>query len=582
MATVNITINGRVIQAEAGATVLQAATAAGVTIPTLCHHPALRPEGVCRVCVVEVERQRLLQPACAFPVSEGLVIQTESERVVSARKMILELLFSQRPHYCMYCAQSGNVNSSECELQRLAYSYGLDCWRFSTGAHERWPVDSTHAYYIMDHNRCVLCRRCIRACNEVAANHTLGISGRGGECTIIADSGVPLGESTCISCGTCLQVCPTGALIDRRSAYVGHGSDMTWTKTTCLACPVGCGIVAVSRNNMLHRIEGDWDAANGGLLCVDGRFRAVEPPGERVSSPLLRRNGLLVEATWDEAVALATARLRAADTVAGLASARSTNEALAELQSFFASAVPAGQLALLSGSVPPLDLGARASLADLNRSDCIAIVGGDPLQEQKALGYMVKRAVDRGATLIIAGQSVTGFADLPHSRLALREIAQCAPALAAARHPVVLYAGGLRGAVYDALRALPAHVRFLPLVEGSNAVGAAQIGVSATPVRGDVLLIAAGDDLPGGAAAPEAAFTIVQAAYRSAWTERADVVFPARLWSETSGHVVNLEGRTLTVSPFIEAPQGAPTQSALLGMLAAQLANPEQTTAASR
>jgi len=195
-------------QAQAGQTVLQAARAAGIDIPTLCSHPALKPDSICRICVVEIERQRVLQPACTFPVAEGMVIATESDKVTAARKMVLQLLFAQRLHYCMYCAESGGSEDVECELQKLAYRYQLDSWTFAPNTLKRWPVDASRSHFVMDHNRCIMCRRCVRACDEIVANHTLSIRGRGARTMIIADDDVPFGESSCVSCGTCLQVCP--------------------------------------------------------------------------------------------------------------------------------------------------------------------------------------------------------------------------------------------------------------------------------------------------------------------------------------------------------------------------------------
>ena len=216
MATVQITINGQEIAAQAGQTILQAAREAGIDIPTLCEHPQLEPIGACRICLVEVEKQRTLQPACTFKISEGMVVHTESEKVVESRKFVLELLFSERNHYCMYCQMSG-----DCELQNLGYRYGLDSWQYPR-PYTPLSVDATRQYFVMDHNRCILCRRCIRACQELVGNYTLGLGGRGANSMIVADMDVPFGNSSCISCGTCLQVCPTGALMDRHSAYRGR------------------------------------------------------------------------------------------------------------------------------------------------------------------------------------------------------------------------------------------------------------------------------------------------------------------------------------------------------------------------
>ena len=138
-----------------------------------------------------------------------------------------------------------------------------------------FEVDASHPYFVMDHNRCILCRRCVRACAELSGNFTLGMEERGAKTMLVADLGIPLGDSSCISCGSCVQICPTGALIDRWSAYLGKDKDTQATQTVCIGCSIGCGIEVLSRNNNLIRVEGNWDAeVNGGVLCEVGRFHA--------------------------------------------------------------------------------------------------------------------------------------------------------------------------------------------------------------------------------------------------------------------------------------------------------------------
>ena len=574
MACLNITINGRQCEAQAGQTVLEAAIANGVDIPVLCHHPALPPQGSCRMCLVEVEKQRSLQPACTFPVTDGMVVWTESEKVQSARKFVLEMLFSERIHYCMYCTMSGGEDNTDCDLQRLAYRYGLTHWEFAPNTDKRWPVDASRKYFVMDHNRCILCRRCVRACDEIAANHTLGVRDRGARTMIIADADVPFGVSSCVSCGTCLQVCPTGALMDRRSAYMGHHTDVASTQTTCMGCPVGCGIEAVTRENTLLRVEGDWEAANGGLLCVSGRFEVVEPQPERITTPMVRKNGAWAAASWDEALATVASRFETAGPVAGLVSPRATNETMAAFSRFFDKTLSSDQVGLLYGELPPLDLGVIATLPELSAADCIVVVAGEPLRDQKVAGYITRRAVDHGARLIIAGDASTELDAFASDCLPLARLAEAASVVEAAEHPVVLYGVGLAPAVYDALRALPAKTHFMPLYEGTNAAGAASAGLAARSVKGTALYVLAGDDKVDGQALPQAEFTVVQSAYRSAWTEAADVVLPAQVWTEQEGHIINIEGRQLPVMPATRAPEGVQADWAALTMLSDRMGHP--------
>src|SRR5512136_2540980 len=197
MESVNFTINGQKVSAPAGSTILRAASQVGIDIPTLCNHPALLPVGICRMCLVEVKGMPAFQPACTFLAAEGMEAQTETPPLVEARKFVLDMLFSERNHFCMYCEMSG-----DCELQSLGYRYGIDHWTYPTYT-KRFPIDSSHKQLLLEHNRCVLCWRCVRSCGELTANHTLDLRKRGIDSMIDADANVPFGESSCISCGGC-------------------------------------------------------------------------------------------------------------------------------------------------------------------------------------------------------------------------------------------------------------------------------------------------------------------------------------------------------------------------------------------
>ena len=308
MSDVQITFNGKKVTAQSGQTILEAAQVAGVDIPVLCYHPDVTAWGACRMCLVKVRGMRGLQAACTSPVADGMEIETEAEDAVEVRKFVLELLFSERNHYCMYCQMSG-----DCELQDAAYRYGLDHFTYPR-PYEKFEVDATRKYFIMDHNRCILCTRCVRACSEIAANHTLNVRERGSDSMIMADLDIPFGDSTCVECGSCLQVCPTGALIDARSAYGGREKDVTHTQTTCMQCSVGCTLDVVTRYSRLLRVDGvSGSDPNGGLLCVDGRFAQLYDERKRVNQPMVRCNGNLAPAGWDVALGLVADKLKGGD-----------------------------------------------------------------------------------------------------------------------------------------------------------------------------------------------------------------------------------------------------------------------------
>lgn len=555
--TVNLTINGQAIEAKAGQTILEVATAAGIAIPTLCHHPALAPVGGCRVCLIEISKQQPLHPACTFRVMDGLNVLTDSPRVEKARRFVVELLFSERNHYCMFCEMSG-----DCELQNLGYLYGLDHWIYPTYT-KAFPVDASRDTFLMDHNRCVLCRRCVRACDELVANHTLGARERGAKTMISADMNAPFGESSCISCGTCLQVCPTGALVDKRSAFMGRNLQTERIPSTCSQCSVGCGVEIVIRGGGILRVEGDWEAApNGGLLCEKGRFAPLYDERERVTQPMVRRNGSLEAVGWDEALQAVAQRLSAtpAGKVGVMTTTNATNEALYQIRTLFGQKMGVGKVGLLNG-VLPRRLTPQGSLADLAEGDLIVVVGADPVADQPVASFLVKRTVDAGTRMILVGSPENALAPFAIMVLDDSEIVLAVEAAERAERPVVVYGPELSHKAAEALGRLE-RATFVALEPGVNTRAAVTFGLDHKfdPSTVTTLYVALGEQaLDGGKGAlavPPGTFLIVQASYRSALTERADVVLPAAIWSERAGSLTNLEGRIRQACKAVE-PKGA-------------------------
>jgi len=210
MKVTTLIINGELVSASPGATVLEAARENGIEIPTLCALEGLSTVGACRLCLVEIQGTPRLQPACATAADEGMEVATDTDRLRRYRRMIMELFFAERNHVCPVCVANGH-----CELQDRGRDAGMDHVRLPY-QHPDLPVDITHDRFGIDHNRCILCTRCVRVCDEIEGAHTLDILGRGIESQVITDMNEPWGESdTCTSCGKCVQVCPTGALSER-------------------------------------------------------------------------------------------------------------------------------------------------------------------------------------------------------------------------------------------------------------------------------------------------------------------------------------------------------------------------------
>lgn len=225
MSVKTLSIDGKMVTGMAGETIFNAAWEAGIRIPRLCHVGGVSDVGACRLCLVEIEGYKKLMAACMTPVEEGMVVHTNTERLRAHRRLILELLFAERNHVCAVCVMNG-----QCELQDLAAEAGMDHVRLRY----RFPklgVDTSHERFGLDHNRCVLCTRCVRVCDEVEGAHTWDVSGRGERSIIIADLGEPWGRSeSCTSCGKCVQVCPTGALFAKGKAVGEMRKDRRFLK----------------------------------------------------------------------------------------------------------------------------------------------------------------------------------------------------------------------------------------------------------------------------------------------------------------------------------------------------------------
>jgi bidirectional [NiFe] hydrogenase diaphorase subunit len=211
-----LTIDGENVSARAGQTILEVARENGIFIPTLCHLEGLSEMGACRLCLVEIKGSPKLFPACVAKVAEGMEVTTNSERLIHHRRIILELLFAERNHVCSVCVANGN-----CELQAVAQSQGLTHIRLPYRV-KKWDVDTSNERFTADHNRCILCSRCVRVCAEIEGSHIWDVMGRGINCQVLTDLHEPWGASSCTRCGKCVQVCPTGALFEKSKVGVEH------------------------------------------------------------------------------------------------------------------------------------------------------------------------------------------------------------------------------------------------------------------------------------------------------------------------------------------------------------------------
>ena len=495
----------------------------------------------------------------------------------------------------------------------------------------KYDVDASHEYFILEQDRCILCRRCVRACGELVGNFTLGVEERGADSSIVADLGVPLGESTCISCGACVQVCPTGALIDKKSAYLGHDVELAMTNSICVGCSLGCGIEVYSRDNHLVRIEGDWDASvNHGVLCKIGRYLPQDAENwDRVYTPMVRIDGKLKAATWDDAIQAVADKLKKSSRTAAMASTRLPAESLYlfkqlfgdKLQAKTVTSIEEGANTKLAAQLAA-ELGSpfEGTLSELEKADCVLVLGVDLVEDHQVAGFFIKRNVPHGTRVISAGCAdnaiaetadvvlkpnaenynelvqalIAALADKPVTALAKAagveetDVKEAAQILAAANFPAIVYGETLlKNASLNTIKALVelGHLsgtiseqrNALVSVKGkANSMAAAQYGLDQTMEISDeqAVFIALGDDCPNQKLIKrleKAPFVAVQACYTSQLTTQADVVLPVTDWTEQEGSYLNVDGRLQKAAKSMTAPEGVLSNADVIEKLAAAL-----------
>lgn len=297
MANVTLTIDGRNITVPNDLSILEAAKRLGIEIPALCYDPTLEVVAACRLCVVEVEGSKKLETSCSTRVREGMNINTGSEKVVKARKDVLQLLLDSHPNDCLTCQKAG-----ECYLQKYAYEYGLS-FREHDGAMRPELLDTSSPYILKDNSKCILCGKCIRTCAQVSDRKVLSFSGRGYDTKVVCDADQSLEASSCVSCNRCVTVCPVGALVDKRAL----GKIRSWEGTSrvinCKACQYGCEFEVRSKGNSKVAVVAR-PPANGRPLCLKGRLTTELLNVDNPETPYRKIDGKFVETSWAKALGL--------------------------------------------------------------------------------------------------------------------------------------------------------------------------------------------------------------------------------------------------------------------------------------
>jgi len=418
---VNLTIDDKQVTAPKTATIYEAAKLNGVKIPILCHDKKLKPFGACRMCLVEVEQMKGRQiPACTTPVTEGMIIRTSTPDIVKARKMVLELLLLNHPIDCPVCDKAG-----DCDLQNLTYDYKVDANRF-TDEKFHHEIDYNNPLIERDMNRCVLCGKCARICDEIVSFGALTFISRGIETKIGCEFDEAL---NCEFCGSCVSVCPVGSLLARPFKFKARFWSLTKQKSVCGYCGTGCNLtLGVKDNKVLTTVYDENQGFHNGQLCVRGRFGyQFINSDKRLTKPLVRKNGNLVEAGWDEALEAVASRLQGSGTAsAAIATARLTNEELVLFKQLMAAAGSSSydhsagyaHAALTEGFAGSFGAAASPStILDVQKSDLLLVIKTDAYETHPVVGFEINMAVkNKGALLKILSDKTGKLSKLPDAR----------------------------------------------------------------------------------------------------------------------------------------------------------------------
>ena len=428
-ARVTLEIDGQRIEVPAGTSVMRAAAEAGVSIPKLCATDTLEAFGSCRLCLVEIDGRAGTPASCTTPVAEGMRIRTQTEKLKSLRRGVMELYISDHPLDCLTCSANG-----DCELQDMAGAVGLRDVRYGyAGAnHLDAPKDESNPYFTFDASKCIVCSRCVRACDEVQGTLALTVSGRGFDSKIAASADEKFIDSECVSCGACVKACPTATLNEKTVIAIGQPEHSVIT--TCAYCGVGCSFKAQVRGNEVVRmVPNDDGKANRGHSCVKGRFAwgyATHP--DRVTTPLVRERitDPWREASWDEAIARIASEFRRIQTqygqnaIGAVTSSRCTNEETFLVQKMVRAVFGNNNVDTCArvchsptGYGLKQTFGTSAGTQDFDsvmQADVIMVIGANPTDGHPVFASRMKRRLREGAKLIVVDPRRIDLVRTPH------------------------------------------------------------------------------------------------------------------------------------------------------------------------
>ncbi len=427
--TVNLIIDGVSVSVPEGTSVMHAASLSGVTVPKLCATDSLEPFGSCRLCLVEIEGRRGYPASCTTPVAEGIKVHTQTPKLADIRRGVMELYISDHPLDCLTCATNG-----DCELQDMAGAVGLRDVRYGYEGenHLKSVKDTSNPYFTFDPSKCIVCSRCVRACEEVQGTFALTIQGRGFDSKVSAGN-KDFKDSECVSCGACVQACPTATLIE--NTIIEAGVPEHSVTTTCAYCGVGCSFHAEMKGEEVVRMTPNKDGgANHGHSCVKGRFAwGYATHKDRITTPMIRKSihDPWEKVTWDVAINYAASEIQriqkkyGRDSVGAISSSRCTNEEVYVVQKLVRAALGNNNVDTCARVChSPTGYGLKQTLGEsagtqnfdsVMHSDVIMIIGANPTDGHPVFASQMKRRLREGAKLIIVDPRAIDLVDnSPH------------------------------------------------------------------------------------------------------------------------------------------------------------------------
>ena len=600
---INLTIDGREVQAPEGTNLIDAAEMNGIHIPNLCYLKGLKGIGACRLCLVEVSGMKAPMIACTTKIKDGMVINTKTEKVMATRKFVIDLILSMHPLDCMTCTKAG-----VCNLQKYAYDFEIKESSF-TRKKFGYPVDEANPFIKRDPEYCVLCSRCIRVCKAQGTN-VLEFSGRGVGAKVVTANNAPLQGSGCTFCGNCIDVCPVNAILESDRWRKGREWEYTKTDSVCLSCGNGCSISVSRKDGEVVKINsGAAEGAAERFLCAVGRFGFDSIKGDmRVTVPMKRVNGELKETSWEDAVATVAEKLKAAGPDAAfISSGNILNDDAGLLKKLAADVVKTKNCNSTVSLYSDYD-SMNSATADLESADLFVLAGIAPDQWKRvlpALDAIVRKRVNEGAKLIVIHSGEPKISSAANAVLKgdeikmLEELGQAviskgvkapkemiealahvnpsdeamsaADLFGASKSPVILASPSLYKAAAN-LSLIKGDAVAIPFE--ANAKGVVMMGMTTEDkkfsdiVSSSTKVLYAVGEIPVKSR-PDTGFLVVQNSHMTDLATLADLILPSAAALESDGTIVDFLGRIKQVNKACE-PAGESKQNTEIFMMVAE------------